>query len=345
VLVRHHLKHYVFMNFNQVFFPLFLTLYVIASVILFVKISGITSIVQIDFYELFQLYFYSLPSVFFFTLPISFFAGSVIAIRKMCYDYEMSVLFSLGMSPSSLIQLFFGMSSLLSLMLLVLSLNMIPLSKQLYKSFLETKKNSANINIRASEFGQKFGDWMIFINKSSQNNNQFEDVVLFSPVSLQKESFIMAQDVKVIGDTGGSRLQLSQGKVLLEQHNTFEQINFKTLTIRDMSDNISSAFSGILDYWKQAFEGNSKRAKDFCSSILVSLLPLLSVFLIFVLGIHHPRYQRNFSYLYIIAICFLFYGLTYAVSISMPFIGILFVPVVWLIVTYGIYRYAIARVY
>ena len=32
-------------------------------------------------------------------------------------------------------------------------------------SFIDYKKSEANFNIKESEFGQKFGDWLIFIEK------------------------------------------------------------------------------------------------------------------------------------------------------------------------------------
>lgn len=340
-----NLRNYIFLNFNQVFFPLFFTLFFISSVILFVKIAGLTSIVQITFYELFKLYYYSMPGVIFFTIPVSFFAGAVIALNKMSYDYEMPVLFSLGMSPRTLLRLFFKLSVLVSVLLLIISLGMVPLSKQLYKGFLEEKQNSANINIRTTEFGQKFGDWMIYINENDEENKKFKDVVMFSPTSFQKESFIMAKDAEIIGDELGIRLELSQGKAFLEQNNTLEQINYQTMQIRDMSQGAESDFAGIITHWKEAFEGDNKRAKELCASVLTSLFPFLSVFLILTFGIHNPRYQKNRSYFFIIIACSIFYGITYSASISMPFLGMIIVPVVWFGISYSLYRKFVAKYY
>lgn len=342
---QNNLRNYIFLNFNQVFFPLFFTLFFISSVILFVKIAGLTSIVQMTFYELFELYYYSMPGVIFFTIPVSFFAGAVIALNKMSYDYEMPVLFSLGMSPGTLIRLFFKLSILVSFLLLIMSLGMVPLSKQLYKSFLEEKQNSANINIRTTEFGQKFGDWMIYINENDEENKKFKDVVMFSPGNFKKESFIMARDAKIVGDELGIRLELSQGKAFLEQNNTLEQINYKTMQIRDMSEGSASDFTGIISHWKKAFEGDAKRAKELCASVLTSLFPILSIFLILAFGIHNPRYQKNRSYFFIILACSIFYGIIYGVSISIPFLGMIVVPILWMGASHYLYRQLVAKYY
>ena len=66
---------------------------------------------------------------------------------------------------------------LLSIFLLVVSVGLIPKTKFLTKQFLDVKKKEANFNIKASEFGQKFGDWLIYIN--GKDDKSYEGVKLF----------------------------------------------------------------------------------------------------------------------------------------------------------------------
>lgn len=340
-----NLRQYLFLAFNQIFFPLFFTLFFISSVILFVKIAGLTSIVQMTFFELFQLYFYSMPNVIFFTIPVSFFAACVIALTKLSYDYELPVLFSLGMNPMKIAHILGTLSLLVSLLLLIISLGMVPLSKQQYRQFIEEKQNNANINIRATEFGQKFGDWMLFINETGDDSHNYKDIVLFSNKQFEKESFLIAKDAQITGTPTGITLKLDQGRAFLESNNTIEQIDFEAMKIRDTASGSDEPFYGVVDYWKKAFEGDTKRAKDLCASILFSIFPSICILTALVFGIHNPRYHRNRSYVLIGIAIGVFYTMVYSSSVTVPLLGTFLVPIVWLGGSYWLYRRFVARYY
>ena len=64
---------YFFTNFIDNLLSLFLTLFLIVSIVFFINIARITSYVEISFLEFIKLYSFLLPQILLFTLPISFF--------------------------------------------------------------------------------------------------------------------------------------------------------------------------------------------------------------------------------------------------------------------------------
>ena len=67
------LNHYLYSQLAITFFPIFLGLFFITSIVFLVKIASLTSVITIDFFELFTLYAYVVPQIIFYTMPISFF--------------------------------------------------------------------------------------------------------------------------------------------------------------------------------------------------------------------------------------------------------------------------------
>lgn len=340
-----NVKRYLFIHINQVFYPLFFVLFFISSVILFIKISGLTSVIKITFGELFLLYLYSMPAVIFFTIPVTFFAAGVIALAKLSYDYELVVLFSLGLKPKVIARRLFPVLAGITALLMLLSLGMIPISKELYKTFIEEKRKNASMNIEVSEFGHKFGDWLVFINGKGEQANQFENVVLFSNKSFGKESFLLADQARLVGDEQDIRLELEKGSATIEEKQEVWQIDYETMQIRDPRWQNQDGFTTVFEYWAKAFFGDAKRAKDFCASILTSLFPLVSLPLILCFGIQNPRYGKNRAYFYVILSCMGYYGLTYLASINFPFLGIFIIPIVWILGSTLLYRYHVGRYY
>jgi lipopolysaccharide export system permease protein len=55
---------------------------------------------------------------------------------------------------------------------MLISLILIPKANFLKEKFLITKKKEASFNIQSSEYGQAFGNWMIYVSK--ENNEVFK---------------------------------------------------------------------------------------------------------------------------------------------------------------------------
>ncbi len=141
-------------------------------------------------FELLKLYIYSIPQVIFYTLPISFFISLTICLSKLSSEYEMVVITSYGLNPLNIIKIFLPLTTILTIFLLVISLGLIPKTKYLTKTFSEIKKKEANFNIKESEFGQKFGDWLIYIN--GKDKNIYKEVTLFKSEK-SSENFIVSE--------------------------------------------------------------------------------------------------------------------------------------------------------
>ena len=151
------LNNYLYSQLAITFFPIFLGLFFITSIVFLVKIASLTSVITIDFFELFRLYSYVVPQIIFYTMPISFFISLVITLAKLSSEYELTVITSFGLNPINILKIFLPLILLLSALLLVVSVGLIPKTKFLTKQFLDLKTKDANFNIKASEFGQKFG--------------------------------------------------------------------------------------------------------------------------------------------------------------------------------------------
>ncbi|WP_416825092.1 LptF/LptG family permease, partial [Helicobacter ganmani] len=131
------IKNFLFHSFAQIFFPIFLVLFFIASVVIFIRIASVTFVIKISFFELLSLYFYTLPTMIFFVIPLSFFIACVLGLSRLSFDYELPVLFALGMNPQVIIKIFLPIALLASFSLLILSLVLTPLSDVAYRQFLE----------------------------------------------------------------------------------------------------------------------------------------------------------------------------------------------------------------
>ena len=113
------LKQYLYSQLAITFFPIFLGLFFITSVVFLVKIASLTSIITINFAELFTLYAYVIPQIIFYTMPISFFISLVITLSKLSSEYELTVITSFGLNPVNVLKIFFPITMLLSAILLI----------------------------------------------------------------------------------------------------------------------------------------------------------------------------------------------------------------------------------
>lgn len=339
------IKNYLFHSFSQIFFPTFLVLFFIASVVIFIRIAGVTFVVQISFLELLSLYFYTLPLMLFFVIPLSFFVACALSLSRLSFDYELPVLFALGMSPNKIIKIFFPIALLASISLFILSLILTPLSDLAYRQFLEERKNSININLQAGEFGQKLGNWLVYV-KENHEDMSYKDIVLLS--SGKEGGLIFAKDAKIINKDGVMEAILDNGKIYRPDENAIEKIAFKTLILRNSITDISGENLGVFEYWNRAFYENDRQRKtlrDLSMYVLMSLFPFVSLYFFPLLGVKNPRYQRNHTILQSMLIIGVFYALTYLVANYLPLIGMVLLPIVWGLAGYFGYQRFVRRYY
>lgn len=336
------LKHYLYSQLAITFFPIFLGLYFITSVVFLVKIASLTSIITINFFELFQLYSYVVPQIVFYTMPISFFISLVITLSKLASEYELTVITSFGLNPVKVLKIFLPLTLVVSAALLVVSVGLIPKTKFLTKQFLDIKKKEANFNIKASEFGQKFGDWLIYI--QDRDDKVYNQIKLFKTDN-GKDQFILSNSAVLNNDKGDLSFKLDNGKAFFVDEKEINQINFESMYINDsIADSRMGAFTTTINYWKDRISQN-RDIDDLTFFILTSLFPLLSLFLVITFGYFNPRYEKNRAVAYSLVSVVLFYILAKSLGKELLLHTLYLVPIIWIAGTYFIYTRTVKKEY
>lgn len=336
------LKQYLYSQLSLTFFPIFFGLYFITSIIFLVKIASLTSAITIDFIELLKLYSYVMPSIIFFTLPISFFISLVTTLSKLSSEYELIVITSFGLNPSNVIKMLLPITFLISIALIVISIGLMPKSKHLNKVFIEQKKKEANFNIKASEFGQKFGDWLIYI--ESKEDKTYNNVKLLK-VEDKKDHFVISKNAILKNEKGLLTFNIEDGKSFVIEDEEFNQIDFKNMILNDsLGNNSLSNFTTSYEFWKNNLSKN-RDLDDFSLYILVSIFPLVSLFLVAFSSYFNPRYEKNRAIMKAISFVTLYYIFMQISIESLLLHSIYVVPLVWIFGTYFIYQRSVKQQY
>ncbi len=294
-------NHYLLKHFSSLFASLFFTLFFITSVVFFIKIASITAVIKISFYELGLLYIYLLPNILIYTLPITFFIALSISLFNLSKENETIVLFTLGYMPQKIARLFIIVSSILSLLLIVNILVLIPTAKQLNANFLDYKRAEAKFNIKATEFGQKFSDWLVYIDKSDKKDSYSGIVMYQEETAKNSEKIITAQSADINNDNGILKLKLANGKAFEISSEKIEQVNFKEMYLKSEPKDSVSSVKDIITYWKLALK-DDKRAYDLSFFLIIALFPVATVLFGVSIGIVTYRYERGGIYPSMVAV-------------------------------------------
>ncbi|MGH2307397.1 MULTISPECIES: LptF/LptG family permease [Aliarcobacter] len=336
------LSNYLHSQLAISFFPIFLGLFFITSVVFLVKIVSLTSVIKMNFIELFSLYLYTVPQILLFTLPISYFLSLVISISKLSSEYEMTVITSFGVGPLNIVKKLLPITLLISIALLVITLGLIPKAKYLMNSFIDYKKNEANFNIKESEFGQKFGDWLIFIEK--KEDNIYKNVKLFKKEN-NKEELIVSETAILENKKGNLTFKLFNGKIFIIDDSELNEIGFETMYINEIVNNQQIlVFTTSLNYWILSLKYNLDN-DSFVFFILTSIFPLISLFLVITFGYFNPRYEKNRAVAYSIGAVILYYVLIKYIGDRLLLHSLYIIPTIWIIASYILYSKTIKKEY
>ena len=336
------LKQYLHSQLAITFFPIFLGLFFITSVIFLVKIAALTSIITLNFAELFTLFTYAIPQIVFFTMPISFFLSLVICLAKLAGEYELTVITSFGLNPVNILKIFAPLTLLLSAMLLVISVGLIPKTKFLTKQFLDKKKKEANFNIKPSQFGQKFGDWLIYID--GKDDKVYDQVKLFK-TEKKEDQFVVSKTAILDNENGSLSFRLIDGKAFVINEKDFNQIEFKSMYINDsIADSKLEIFTDSFSFWENNIKNNVD-IDDLTFYVLTSLFPLISLFLVITFGYFNPRYEKNRAVFYSLIAVVLYYVLIKLVGDKILLHALYVIPTIWIFGTYLLYSRTIQKEY
>jgi lipopolysaccharide export system permease protein len=301
-----NVRGYISSNFTKAFLTIFLPFFLIISLVFLVKISSLTAKIQITFGELVTLYAYSIPEIIFYTLPLSFVAALANVLMKLSQDNELIALYALGLKANKVLRSLLLLGVLFSLLLVSISFLAMPLSKQFYKSFKESKRSDAKLNIIAGKLGQKFGNYYIYVKE--KENDIFHDIVIYNRTKENEEQFFSSQKGKLNKKESVTSLLLNDGYGYTYTKDKLQQAKYKTLEVYDTSKKKGFQFEAVSTYWSKA-KDNVKLMRKGLFYIFVSLIPLLSVYLVASFTMINPRYQTNRSFIVIFTTTFLFYML------------------------------------
>lgn len=343
------LEKYIIHNLSTLFLSIFTALFTIASVIFLIKLATYTSIIQLNILEMTKLYIFVLPELFFFTLPLTFFVASALALFRLSTDNEIIVLFSLGIHPKFIIKTLFKPALLLTFLLFFNFFYLFPHAKVLSNNFIANKKSEAKFNLSASEFGHKFGDWLLYLGKENTDQS-YSDVFLFNKTGTQ-EILITADHAFIINTNGVLKLKLVKGEGYSYSKDNFKQTNFEIMYINNTIQSETVEYKNTLEYWLPQLKGTENAVESFLITedikkkktklsvnILMSLLPILSIFFVASISIINARHQKAKIYLYIFLGIAIYYGASLGLVSQLGFYNIPTVIAVWLGVTYAIYR-------
>ena len=336
---------YLFSNFLSTFASLFATLFLIMSIVFFIQIARITSYIEISFGELFKLYSFMLPRVLLFVVPIAFFVSLAMTLFRLSKENESIVIFTLGGSPNKIARFFLAFSALLSAALLVVAIVMIPIAAQLNANFIDYKKTVAKLNLKPTQFGQKFSDWMVYVGSESEDKNgtTYKDIVMFNPFVKDSQRLITAKNAKIINVGQSVELSLNEGKMYDIRDEIYHQSNFKSMKIRTAQSEEIGDVGSIKEYWMDA-ASSDKRRKDLSTYVLVALFPLASTLFAISLGIVTYRYEKGMVYVGTFGVLFGYFTLIMLFS-SKPALAIPLIFFVFLLAGVLLYKAKITRRY
>ncbi|NOX16590.1 MAG: LptF/LptG family permease [Epsilonproteobacteria bacterium] len=333
--------NYILKHFMSLFSSLFFILFSIASIVFFIKIASITSIIQINFLELLLMFVYLIPRLLLYTIPVTFFLALCITLFNLSKENELAVLFTLGHSPKKISQLFLALAAVFSILMVIDIVILIPISRQLNDNFIEYKKAEAKFNIQASKFGQKFSNWIIYV-KKVKKNHIYENVALYQKELQNKPAkLILARTASIENTEGILRLILNKGKAFEFKKDEIQQVDFQKMYINTKYNEKIGYMKTIYNYWNFAFQ-NRGRAYNFAFFILIAFFPFSTVFLALGLSIVISRYSSNKIYLYMFLSVLSYISLVIIVAKINPFYSILIVPLVTIFISYLIYKKRVA---
>jgi lipopolysaccharide export system permease protein len=329
------LRKYITKNFTILFFSIFIPLFAIASVIFLIKLATYTSVIQVSVWEMFKLYLFVLPELLFYTLPVTFFVSAALTLHKLSTDNEIVVIFAMGIKPSFILKTLLKPAILLTLLLSFNFFIMFPHATVLSTNFLRYKKSEANFNLSASEFGHNFGDWLLYIGKANPDNS-YGDVFLFHK-DVEEELLIGAKKAEVMNKKGVLTLKLSEGQGYAYTDDSLSQMNFKEMAINNVLVTDLRTYRTPINFWLDP-ERRKNKIKMFITDVLLSIFPVISLFFIVAISVIHERHQKAHIYLSLFLGILFYYGATMGLQDALQFYTIPVVVIVWLGITYTMYK-------
>ncbi|NPA66194.1 MAG: LptF/LptG family permease [Epsilonproteobacteria bacterium] len=336
----YQLRNYIIKHISALFFSFYMPIFVIASVAILIKLAKMTAIIHLTIMDMVNMYLFLIPEILFYTLPIIFVVASAIALFRLSNDNETIVIFALGISPKFLLKTIFKPAFLLFLLLIFDFFIVLPHATIMYRNFREQKIQETQFNLSASEFGHKFGNWLLFIGKKEEDGTM-KNLFLFNS-SKQEEVLISAKKGYIINHDSVLTLKLLDGEGYSYSKKLFTQTEYETMFINNSVKSGSFKYEKPLDYWTSDYRRKNKD-KKIVFGILFSLFPITSLYFILSLGILNARHQKSKIYLYLFLGIMFYFIPTLTLQKILGFYTIPVVLTMWIVSTYLLYKRTILK--
>ncbi|MGE4294854.1 MAG: LptF/LptG family permease [Campylobacterales bacterium] len=337
------LSGYLLHHFAGSFFPLFGALFLIASVVAFVQLAAMTSAIKMSFGEMLLLYTTHIPTILLYTMPITFFASLTVALAKLSFDLELIVLFSLKTSVFRIMRPFFALATILTIVMLLVGLVLKPKAYFLQRAMIYSKQDDAQINIRASEFGQRFGDWLLFVGQQTSEDS-YREVVMFSKESDARSGyFVGAQRAIVENNEGLLSFILFDGSAYQTTEQQITQVDFEQMRLNEPGRLRALDYQGLKAYWIDGFD-ERRTKREFIWTALASFFVLLCLPAAAAFGIHNPRFEKNRASAWALGMTLLFYVPGFLLGDKASLYAFAIIPL-WLTLSLYFYRRRVGRTF
>jgi len=296
------LSSYLSKAFSKSFFTIFLPLFFIGSLVFIVKISAMTSYMQIDFYDMMKIFSYNVPSILFYTLPVSFMSALGMTLIRLSNENELIAFFSLTIHPKKILAPLFGIAFLFSIILALISLALMPLFAQQFSSFKAQKITESQVNISPSQLGQKFGDFFVFI--SDKDNHSMKNMTIFKKDENGSNQLFVAKEATLNNIDSVFYLTLNHGSGYTYDEKSLKEITYDKMELLKDIDSDEFRFKNLVEYWSELEKKGKKKIYFF---IFLSFLPLLVIYPIGALSIVNPRYKKTSLFFVIAPMVIFFY--------------------------------------
>jgi len=300
------ISSYLSKNFQSSFLTIFLPLFFIGSLVFIIKVSSLTASIQISFFEMMQLFGYHLPVILFYTLPISFLISLTVMLLQLSADNELMALFALGANAKRVLSQLFIIAFLFTIVLLILSLALMPKTKQQFKAFQHEKTSQAQLNINASKLGQKFGDLFVYVKE--KEGNIMKSIAVFKKGEQDSHQLFVAQEANIENDDSLITLTLKNGFGYTFSEEELKKIEYENMKVFRNLDTDAFTYNNIIRYWQKRLQDPEKKS-EMLFFIFMSFIPILALAIIAAFSIFNPRYQKNYAYQVLAVTTILFYGL------------------------------------
>ena len=328
------LETYIRKTLSVIFFSIFMPLFSIASIVFLIKLATYTSVIQLSVWEMVKLFFFMVPELLFYTLPLSFFVAATLTLFKLSNDNEIIIVFALGIHPKKIIAILFKPALMLSALLAFNFFFIFPHAKTLKKNFIVYKKSEAKFNLSASEYGHKFGKWLLYVGKDNDKKS-YSDVFLFKK-DKKEEVIIISKTAEILSDSNILKMKLSDGQAYTYSKERFSQLDFKAMYINDSLSTKLIKYESPLEYWFSDINKKKKKKWTIIYSVLC-LFPVSVILLSLSFGIVHVRHQKSKIYLFLFLTIILYYGLTIGLYKSIGYYTIPLVLVSFSLLSYITY--------